>query len=68
MSQSLRQARALAIYRDQLNALAEQKRQARRDRVRRRLLRQLFTDRSGWLFAVASIGAGFAVVLITAFS
>ena len=68
MSQSLRQARALAIYRDQLNALAEQKRQARRDRVRRRLLRQLFTDRSGWLFAVASIGAGFAGVHITAFS
>lgn len=63
MNHTLRQHRALAAYRAQLNKQEEQRRLARLDAIRHRLLRRFITDRNGWLFAAAALGAAFAVVL-----
>lgn len=64
MNATIRQVKALAAYRAQLNKQEEQRRAARLDAIRERLLRRFITDRNGWLFAAAAVGAALAVVLI----
>lgn len=63
MNATIRQVKALAAYRAQLNKQEEQRRLARLDAIRERLLRRFITERNGWLFAAAATGAAFAVVI-----
>lgn len=61
---TIRQAKALAAYRAEFNKQAEKRRKARIEAMRRKILRQMFTDKSSWLFASATLGAAFAIIFL----
>lgn len=63
-SMTIRQAKALAAYTAEIRKQEERERIARLERARQRLVRRFVTERSGWLFAAAAVGASFAVVLL----
>lgn len=60
---TIRQAKALAQYTAQLRKNSEAKRQRRLNEMRRKLVRQMFRDKSGWMFATLSLGIAAGVFL-----
>lgn len=63
-SLTIRQAKALAAYSAEIRKQEERARIARLNAARQRLVRRFVRDKSGWLFAAASVGAGFAIVVL----
>ncbi len=60
---TIRQQRADAAHRAQLNKQDEQRRSARNAEIRDRFERRLLIDRGGWLWAAMAIGAAIGLLV-----
>lgn len=68
MNQTIRQSKAIAAYRAQLNKSAEAKRQKRIEAMKTRLIRRYVREKSGWAYAFLSAGIALGIVIVRTFN